>query len=287
MPSHHGSTPSSDESPTQSTEFLQYPKDIGNGLNNWINFNSFAFKNRTNPIYSIALYIPGDALATSYKADYESVQLGGLGAVSDKAMSAMTKQGAGTADRLKQIMSATGSGLMSEAGTVTMLKTGEKTNLIAEGTKTIMERSQGAVLNPFSVAAFKGPTEMRTHDFTFTMLPQSVEESSSCMKITRSFRKAMLPSHQGGDSGSAPSMLFGYPDIFEIRFVINGIELPESEENPMFNIGRSVCTGCDLNFATENVPLFFEGTNFPVSIEMKLTFMEIDIMYREKIEEGF
>ena len=46
-------------------------------------------------------------------------------------------------------------------------------------------------------------------------------------------------------------------------------------------------TSCDLSFDTENVPLFFDGTQYPVSIEMKLSFMEIDIMYREKVQQGF
>ena len=57
--------------------------------------------------------------------------------------------------------------------------------------------------------------------------------------------------------------------------------------NPMFNIGRSVLTSCDLNYTTQDVPLFFEGTQHPVSIDMALSFMEIGVMYREKIDQGF
>ena len=78
-------------------------------------------------------------------------------------------------------------------------------------------------------------------------------------------------------------MLFGYPDEFEISYTINGAKLPKSEKNPMFNIGRSVLTQCDLDFATESVPLFFTDTQYPASISMKLTFMEIEVMYRDKI----
>ena len=49
----------------------------------------------------------------------------------------------------------------------------------------------------------------------------------------------------------------------------------------------AVLTACELNFDTENVPLFFDGTQYPVSIAMKLSFMETDVMYREKIDQGF
>jgi len=38
-----------------------------------------------------------------------------------------------------------------------------------------------------------------------------------------------------------------------------------------------------VNYATESVPLFFEGTQFPVSAEMTLSFMELEVMTREKI----
>ena len=51
----------------------------------------------------------------------------------------------------------------------------------------------------------------------------------------------------------------------------------------MFNIGRSVLKACDVNYTTESVPLFFEGTQFPVSAEMTLSFMELEVMTREKI----
>jgi hypothetical protein len=122
------------------------------------------------------------------------------------------------------------------------------------------------------------------------MMPQSVSESKTCGKIVHAFKKAMLPSHSGGENTTAPSMLFGYPDEFTIEYYIDGHALPKDKNgisNPMFNIGRSVLTACDLNYTTQDVPLFFDGTQYPVSIDMALSFMEIGIMYREKIDQGF
>ena len=85
-------------------------------------------------------------------------------------------------------------------------------------------------------------------------------------------------------------MLFGYPDQFTIEYYIDGRPLPKDKNginNPMFNIGRSVLTACDLNYTTQDVPLFFDKTQYPVSIDMQLSFMEIGVMYREKIDQGF
>ena len=63
--------------------------------------------------------------------------------------------------------------------------------------------------------------------------------------------------------------------------------LPKNHLNPMFRIGRSVLTACELGFATESVALFFDETQYPVSISMKLTFMEVEVMTRQKVEKGF
>ena len=99
----------------------------------------------------------------------------------------------------------------------------------------------------------------------------------------------MLPSHRGGDNKTAPSMLFGYPDEFTIDYYVDGKKLKHSEAkpNPMFNVGRSVLTACDVDYTTQDVPLFFDNSQYPVSIGMNLSFQEIGVMYREKIDQGF
>ena len=188
-------------------------------------------------------------------------------------------------------MAAQASATGSEAKTVAML-TGAKmipATLNLGDTKTLMERTTGAVINPYMVAAYKGPTDMREHKFTFKMMPQSVAESQTCGKIVHAFKKAMLPSHSGGENSTAPSMLFGYPDEFTIDYYVKGEKLKHSatNPNPMFNVGRSVLTACDLDYTTQDVPLFFDGTQYPVSISMALSFQEIGVMYREKIDQGF
>ena len=271
----------------QSVQYLEYPSNIGSDIKHWISFTGFDFKTKA-PTLNIALYIPGDALNTSYKSDYDTGPMGSLGAAAPALTKAIREQGGLNVEAFKQVMDAGAAGLASEGKKVMLLKAGAGAEGKGmTGAKSIMERDQGAVLNPYIVAAYKGPTELRAHEFTFQMLPQSEAESRTCTKIATAFKTAMLPSHRGGDSQTAPSMLFGYPDEFEITFKVNGEPLPDAARNPLFKIGRSVLTGCDLDFATENVPLFFDKTQYPVSIAMKLSFMELEVMHREKIAKGF
>ena len=291
-----------------STTYLEYPSTIGGegggAIQHWIEFRAFDFKDQDSATatFSIALYIPSDALQTSYKSSYEAASLGAVGGAAKKAADTfmttpaasggspgqMGKQGG--VEGLKNVMAAQAAATTSEAGTVTLLKGAEKAAGLGLGdTKTLMEQQTGSVMNPYMVAAYKGPTDMREHKFSFKMLPQSEEESKTCAKIVNEFKKAMLPSHRGGDNVTAPSMLFGYPNQFLIDYFINGEKLKHSADNPnpMFNIGKSVLTACDLNYTTQDVPLFFDDRQFPVSIDMALSFMEIGVMYREKIDQGF
>ena len=282
------------------TQYLEYPSTLGGGpeggsIQHWISFKAFDFKAKGTQTLDIALYIPSDALQTSYKSSYEAASLGALGAMGDKALKTFQsgpRGGGGGIEALKLFMASQASATASEAGTVSLLKGAEKAAALNLGdTKTLMERATGSVMNPYMVAAYKGPSDMREHKFSFKMLPQSESVSKTCVKIVNSFKKAMLPSHQSNaDTKTAPSMLFGYPDEFTIEYYINGKPLPKDKDgisNPMFNIGRSVCTACDLNYTTQDVPLFFDGTQYPVSIDMALSFMEIGVMYREKIDQGF
>jgi hypothetical protein len=282
------------------TTYLEYPSTLasrgGSGVQHWISFKAFDFKSKGSQTLDIALYIPSDALQTSYKSSYEAASLGAVGGAAKKAADAFQATGGpagggGGIEGLKLLMASQASATGSEMGTVSLLKGAEKAAALGLGdTKTLMEQATGSVMNPYMVAAYKGPTDMREHKFSFKMLPQSESESRTCVKIVNSFKRAMLPSHKGGDNKTAPSMLFGYPDEFTIEYYIDGRPLPKDKNgisNPMFNIGRSVLTACDLNYTTQDVPLFFDGTQYPVSIDMALSFMEIGIMYREKIDQGF
>jgi hypothetical protein len=53
------------------TTFLEYPPSIGQSLKHWVTFEAFDFRSGGQTL-GIDLYIPPDALATSYKSDYDS-----------------------------------------------------------------------------------------------------------------------------------------------------------------------------------------------------------------------
>jgi len=256
----------------QRTQYLEYPPSIGQSLRHWVTFEAFDFREHFQTL-DVALYIPPDALATSYKSDYEA---GALGQVLGRMVEGIKESGGS----LEKLRADTASKITASSGIIadTVLQATTPANV-----KTALQVTRGAVANPYIVAAYKGPTQMREHKFSFKMMPEDASESRKCVEIATAFKESMLPEHAGGDNSSSPTGLFGYPDEFEISFTVNGNKLPRNNSNPMFNIGRSVLTNCELSYTTQDTVLFFEGTQFPVTINMALTFMEIEIMYRSKI----
>ena len=193
------------------TQYLEYPSTLkGDTVQHWISFQAFEFKDQDSatPTLNIALYIPSDALQTSYKSSYESASLRALGRTVDKAaaMFSDTATGVhskGAAEGIKDLIQAQFAGMGSEAKTLGLLKAGEKAASLGMGdTKTLMEKASGQVINPYMVAAYKGPSDMREHKFSFKMLPQSVAESKVVAKIVNAFKRAMLPSHIGAENAT-------------------------------------------------------------------------------------
>ena len=264
----------------------EYPPELKSGSTSkhWISFDAYAFNRGTGSgtqTLDIALYIPNDALQTAYKSEYSAAALGQIGG---RALEALQKGASGRSgpslDGINKIVKAQGKSLMSEGIDTAILSSGA---LGGETGKTILQQARGAVVNPYIVAAYKGPSDMREHKFTFKFNPKDSSESRTCVSIINAFKAAMLPSHSGGNNKTSPAGLFSYPDEFVITYYINGEALPTGPTNPMFNIGRSVCTSCGMDYNTEGVPLFFEGTQYPVSMQMELTFMELELMHRQKV----
>ena len=267
------------------SSYFEYPaslKSQSGSKQHWINFQAFDFKKNDSPVWGCALYIPGDSLTTSFKSSYDTPS---LGLKAGKALELAKRLGTGGPAGGASISPSMAGAQGELAAVAKNLAAGKLGGDIA---RQALEQTEGVVINPYIVAAYKGPTDLRQHSFSFKMMPEDNDESVACMNITRLFKAAMLPSHAGGDSSAAPSMLFGYPDQFEIKYMIGGKDLNETNHAHLFKIGRSVLTECDLNYATESLPLFFEGTQHPATIEMKLTFMETEVMYREKVmNKGF
>lgn len=128
----------------------------------------------------------------------------------------------------------------------------------------------GLALNPHLAVVFQG-VGFRSHSFTYKFIARNKQESDTIKDIINNFKYAMLPSYEAG------SLAFQYPDEFEIDFA-------DAISPYLYDIGTCVLENVSVNYNGEGIPLFFEATGAPVSIELTLQFKETEIFTKKRLE---
>ncbi len=128
--------------------------------------------------------------------------------------------------------------------------------------------AEGIAINPHTAVLFDN-VNFREFGFTYKFIARNAEESTAIKNVINTFEKAMHPSISWGGG-----VFFEYPEEFDIEF--------SSRINPhLFNVNRSVLKSINVNYNGENIPIFFEETGAPVSIEVSLQFQETKILTKE------
>lgn len=137
----------------------------------------------------------------------------------------------------------------------------------------VIERDM--TVNPHMALLFSG-VEFRTFTFRFQMMARNEQESKSIQRIIQTFKQAMHPAK----SSARGARYWTFPDNFDI-----GLFTPA--HGYLFNMSTCVLTNMHIDYAGSEIPSFFTPTGAPVDIRMDLTFKELEIMTRERIQEGY
>jgi hypothetical protein len=139
----------------------------------------------------------------------------------------------------------------------------------------LLLRSQGIAFNPNLQLLFDG-INFREYQMAFTFTPYSKQEADTVAKIIEMFKKHSAPRLNNGGGG----MFFVPPSIFEPKFYFEG------RENRKINrIAKSVITSVDVNYAPNGFSTYADGA--PVQTQLTIQFKEIELITRERIEEGY
>ncbi len=243
-------------------------------------------KGKDEILQSIVLPIPGN-LAVAYAAQYESTGLGILGAMSAGRIGGTTLK-SGVKDAVSQISNKVKSvnsdsqsvGELLAIGGVAAATTGIGAKsmlgaaLIGAGGISSVVTGQllqaGLAINPHQAQVFRG-VDFRSHQFDYKFVARNQTESNTLRSIITAFRQAMLPGNAIGSSEGSAGLAFTYPEEFTLSFA-PGIA------SYLYSIGRSVLTTMNITYNGENIPIFFEQTQAPVSITMSLTFQETQVL---------
>ena len=210
------------------------------------------------------------------------LQLAGL-AVAQKAL---TQEPGQTFDEAKNFLT---SGILT--GATTMIKDESvKQGIVAALTgkafdtfganinaNSALGRATGMALNSNLELLFDS-VNLRSFPFSVNFSPRTPEESMMVKHIIRAFKSSMAAKKGTSDEGQGGIFLRA-PDVFQLRYLHRG------KDHPFLNsFKHCALTGMQVNYTNAGTFASYEdGT--PVSINMNLTFKELNPIYFEDYEE--
>ena len=141
------------------------------------------------------------------------------------------------------------------------------------GTKDVLARTSGQVLNPNLELLFQGPA-LRSFTFSWKMSPRDQKESIVIAKIIRMFKQSMAP--QKTDAG----LFLKAPSIYKLTFN-KGTDkhkfLPKMKECALNN--------CAVNYTPDGSYMTYDNSAM-VALEMSLSFQEMEPIYNNDMSHS-
>ena len=139
-------------------------------------------------------------------------------------------------------------------------------------------RATGKVLNSNLELLFDS-VNLRSFPFSITFSPRNSKESMRVKHIIRAFKSSMAAKKGTNKTGQGQGGIFlSSPDVFHLRYLHNG------KDHPFLNsFKHCALTGMTVNYTNAGTfASYKDGT--PVSIQMNLTFKELNPIYHEDYE---
>ena len=277
-----------------------YPKDTNPGLPHYIRFiakRSYTSTTSTRGTSNgeVVLYMPPDALKTSYTQAIGDIEMGGFislarsdiaGAGASLAAGDITgamkaagvlkgdAQGADKIEILKDMGKAAVGGALKKVGQT-------------QGAQAV-QRATGQILNPHKAVVYQGPGGFRTFSFNFILVPKSANEAKEIFNIVKFFKKRMHPGTGTGQGiNSLSSVTLTYPDEFEIKYYINKKEVDGSDfTKPLFKIYNCFMESFAVDYSTSNLVSFLDDSQ-PVTTTISMLFKETQLLTKKDIDAGY
>ena len=229
---------------------------------------------------AIALYMP-PTVSVTYSANYTDTEIG-AGAVASQEVVKAFLEGGGEAALKKGLSKATSEGIADGLRKAGLGAVGAVPGM--QGARELYEMNQGFIMTNRMELAFKGLPK-RGFQYTFKMIPKSEQEAEEVRNIVTAFKMNMLPEGQGTDVNSGFSgKRLKVPNTFDIKYMFVG------RENQYLNkISTCVLESMNVTYGGDRYKTFDgnEDGAPPVETTMTLNFKEMELITKERAEEGF
>lgn len=307
-------------------DLLKYPLDLDSAGGEYSHRISFTAKipraNSDTPAEGtkVMMYLPADALKTSYAQSYGDTELGALGLAITTGSRGAAEGAMGGIRRLAEnpiegsldaISNALKFGESTFGGAKDAIIAGTVKEVVnaargkfGEGAVAALEKKIGKVVNPHKAIIYQGPSGFRTFSYNFSMTPKSAQEAEEITKIVYFFKYHMHPGIPGSTStlnensvsstgNINTSAMLTYPEEFSIDMRANNRESGSLGTNgefrtsrPLFKIDKCFLESFNVDYSTQGSVAFYNDGN-PVTTTISLSFKETVLMTKERIDQGY
>lgn len=136
-------------------------------------------------------------------------------------------------------------------------------------------RAAGVAPNPKKEQVFKG-VDFRSFQFQYQFFPRNKKEADNILEIIHAFKYHMHPEYKDGDG-----FLFIYPSEFDIVYYAGNSPNPHLHKHT-----SCVLRDMQVNYTPQGQFNSFKQ-GMPSQINVDMTFLELGILTKDEIGEGF
>lgn len=224
---------------------------------------------------AIGLPLPANIMS-SYKMSYEETDFTGIGQMitAGAGLEALL-EGNNTAEAQEAIRNLVVGLPMNVVDSLAKIVGMDNLNLKAAG---LASRQQA--MNKFAEKLFTGMAR-RQFSFEWEMSPRSFRDAMTIKRIIDTFKKWSHPTISDG------GLYLNYPAQFKIGFYHKG-----KLNDYLFKIAMCGCESVEVSYGGDDLTFFRSGSaegepTPPTSVKLKVDFTELELLTRERIEEGF
>lgn len=122
----------------------------------------------------------------------------------------------------------------------------------------------GYAINPVLWQLFKNPN-FKKHSLTWSLTPNSPDESEIVRQIVRTFKYHMLPMKTGA--------LYKYPSVAIVRF--------KSKDEFLYKFKPCVIEAMEVDHTGAGMPSFFKDNNAPTVTNLSINLLELDLWTKD------
>lgn len=144
---------------------------------------------------------------------------------------------------------------------------------------TAFEQYFGATSNPNLAVKYIGPV-LRDFSLTWSFSPKSAQKAQKLKEFISIVKGASLPSPVFNDSAA----LLRYPDMAQLNFYpwdagSSNVSEWGWGENSIIKYKKCMIGSVNVFYNPSNVPAFGRGTDYPVAVQVSISFKEIEYLF--------